>query len=135
MSYKNPAKYIYLSAVLNASLFLIFSSEALAANYRVTIITCDGENTIEVADDQAILDAAEEAAIDLPYSCRSGACSTSAARLVSGRIDQSDQSYLSDEQIAAGFFLFDVARPLSDVVMNVCGAQDALDPQSPPVCP
>jgi CDP-4-dehydro-6-deoxyglucose reductase len=86
--------------------------------FQVTI--APSQHQFTVTADQTVLDAALAAGILLPYSCRSGACSTCKAKIVSGTIQPvpSAEVVLSPEEREAGYTLLCQARATSDLVVE-----------------
>lgn len=74
--------------------------------------------TLAVPDDQYILDIAEEAGIRLPAGCRQGECSACVAKIISGKVDQSEQRFLRAPEVAAGYTITCVAYPRSDCTLQ-----------------
>ena len=88
--------------------------------FNVTLSFPDGSSqVVECDEDTYILDSVEEAGVDLRYSCRIGACSSCAAKVVSGEVDNEDQTFLDDDQLAEGYILTCTAYPKSDCTILV----------------
>ena len=75
------------------------------------------DQTIEVPDDEYILDIAEDYGILLPYGCRQGNCSCCLGKLVSGEVERTEQKFLRPEEKEAGYILTCVVPPLSDCIV------------------
>ena len=74
--------------------------------------------TIECAEDEYILEKAEEAGLSLPYDCRSGTCVTCKCRQIEGEMDQDMAFALDDDEIERGWRLICIGSPLSDCTLD-----------------
>jgi CDP-4-dehydro-6-deoxyglucose reductase len=87
-------------------------------SFRVSVQPAGQEFSVEPG--QTVLDAALAAGLVLPYSCRTGTCSTCRARVVSGQYDAgpAPARILGAADLAQGYTLLCQARPASDLVIE-----------------
>lgn len=71
--------------------------------------------TVVVADDRYVLHQAEEQGYELPFSCRNGACTACAVKVLSGEIYQPEAMGLSPELQKQGYALLCVSYAQSDL--------------------
>jgi ferredoxin len=87
----------------------------MANTYTVEILHQGSTHTLTVPEDQTILSAADAAGLDLPSSCNAGVCTTCAAQVLSGTVEQSEGMGVSPDLQAQGYALLCVSYPRSDL--------------------
>ncbi|MEW6703800.1 MAG: 1,2-phenylacetyl-CoA epoxidase subunit PaaE [Pseudomonadota bacterium] len=89
-----------------------------ADNARVEVIR-DGfrREIVFRKHDPSILDAAAAAGMDVPYSCKSGVCSTCRAKVLEGRVRMDRNFALDKAEVEAGFVLTCQSHPLTERVV------------------
>lgn len=100
----------------------------MANTYTVEIHHDGSTHTIAVAEDQKILDAALAEGIELPYSCTAGVCTTCAAKILEGEVEQ-DVMGLSPDLQAEGYALLCYAYPRSDLKLESSKEEEVYDRQ------
>jgi ferredoxin len=83
--------------------------------YTVEINQAGSIHTVAVPDDQTILSAALAAGAALPSSCCAGVCTTCAAKILEGEVEQVDAMGLGPDIVAQGYALLCVSYPRSNI--------------------
>jgi ring-1,2-phenylacetyl-CoA epoxidase subunit PaaE len=77
-------------------------------------IVLDGKtHHLTMLPGERVLDAALEAGLDLPYSCKGGVCCTCRARVLQGQVEMEKNFTLEQAELARGFVLTCQARPVT----------------------
>jgi 2Fe-2S type ferredoxin len=80
-------------------------------------------DTIEVANNETVLEAGEDEGWDLPYACRQGQCVSCAGQITSGGnsedyVTHDNQQMLDDAELDEGYTLTCVAYPKADFTIE-----------------
>jgi len=89
-----------------------------SANQTKAAITLDGATqTIQMGKDVTLLDAALENAMDAPYACKAGVCSTCRCKVLEGEVEMVANHALEDYEVEKGYVLSCQAYPVTDTVV------------------
>ncbi|WP_299355142.1 2Fe-2S iron-sulfur cluster-binding protein [uncultured Shimia sp.] len=91
---------------------------ASGTNQATAAITLDGATqTVEMAKDVTILDAALGNKMDAPFACKAGVCSTCRCRVLEGEVDMVANHALEDYEVEKGYVLSCQSYPVTDNVV------------------
>lgn len=85
-----------------------------------TVTIANRENaSYEVDAKRPLLESLRDQGLDLPFGCKYGGCITCAAKLIAGTVDQRRQVALNNRQINDGYIILCVARPTTDLTLEI----------------
>lgn len=97
---------------------VVSKQAASAANQASISVTIDGATqTVMVGKDTSVLDAALENALDAPFACKAGVCSTCRCRVLEGEVEMIANHALEDYEVEKGYVLSCQSYPVSDRVV------------------
>jgi ring-1,2-phenylacetyl-CoA epoxidase subunit PaaE len=94
------------------------AAQATHARTHSLDVVLDGKtHHLGMGEDDHVLDAALDAGLDLPYSCKGGVCCTCRARVIEGEVRMDKNFTLEQWEMDKGFVLTCQARPLTAKVV------------------
>lgn len=88
-----------------------------AHDHQLDVVLDGKTHHLFMAADDRVLDAALDAGLDLPYSCKGGVCCTCRARVLEGEVEMEKNFTLEAAEMARGFVLTCQSRPLTAKVV------------------
>lgn len=86
----------------------------LKGTTQVTVRMDGVQTTFAMGEDAAsVMEAAREAGLDAPFSCKGGVCATCRAQVLEGAVEMAQNFSLSEKDVAAGYILTCQAQPLT----------------------
>lgn len=95
-----------------------FQSSGIGYTVRVFNEAEGLDVTFQAESGEYVLEAAERAGYELPYSCRSGGCLTCSGKALQGTFEMGEQYVLEEEHQAAGYVLLCCTSVTSDAVFE-----------------
>jgi len=90
----------------------------MATSFTAEIIHQGTTHTVPLDAEKTVLESAKAAGLELPFSCSAGVCTTCAALVIEGEVDQEDGMGVSPELQAEGYALLCVAFPKSNLKLE-----------------
>lgn len=88
----------------------------MSGKFAVEFELPDGtKSSVDAGAEEYILDAGRRAGLELPSVCEQGWCISCAARILEGKVDQSDSRRYYDQDREAGFALICTGKPRSNL--------------------
>jgi len=88
-----------------------------AVKTKISIALDGATHDVEVEKDITILDAALENALDAPYACKAGVCSTCRCKVLEGKAEMAANHALEDDEVSRGYILSCQAFPVTDRIV------------------
>lgn len=97
----------------------VAKAESGGANVKsnITVIQYGIETSFDLdTEGSSILDAAIDAGVDAPFSCKGAVCCTCRAKLLEGEVKMDANFALTDAEVADGYILTCQSHPLTEIV-------------------
>ncbi len=107
----------YFTAVIEAA-NKAENDKGAKVNSKITVIQYGIETEFNLkTDGSSILDAAIDAGVDAPFSCKGAVCCTCRAKIVEGRVKMDANFALTESEVEEGYVLTCQSHPLTERVV------------------